>query len=57
MKLMLLAAIFIPLLVGDHYHLWGLGFGGNVIGLIMFTCLIVLLPGVFRARNYRDSKL
>jgi hypothetical protein len=57
MKLGLLAAMFIPLLVGYGYYLGGLGFGGNVIGLILFTYLIVSLPGAFRARNYRDGKL
>ncbi len=54
---MLLAAMFIPLLVGYSYHLGGLGFGGNVIGLILFTCLILFLPGAFRARNNRDREL
>lgn len=57
MKLALLAVIFIPLLVGDRYHLWGLGLGDYMIGLILFTCLVIFLPGAFRARAYRDRKL
>jgi hypothetical protein len=57
MKIMLLAAMFIPLLVGYGFYLGGLGFGGNMIGLVLFTYLIVFLPGAFRARNYRDRKL
>lgn len=49
--------MFIPLLVGYGFYLGGLGFGGNMIGLVLFTYLIVFLPGAFRARNYRDRKL
>jgi hypothetical protein len=56
MKPVLLAAVFIPLLVGYSYYLGGLGFGGDVVGLVLFTYLIVSLPGAFRARNYRERQ-
>lgn len=49
--------MFIPLIVGYGYYVGGLGFGGNVIGLILFTYLVISLPGAFRARNYRDREL
>jgi hypothetical protein len=57
MKLMLLAAMFMPLLVGYGYYVGDVGFEATVIGLILFTCLIVFLPGAFRAKNYRDREL
>jgi hypothetical protein len=49
--------MFVPLLVGYGYYNGGLGFGGIVLGLILFTYLIVFLPGAFRARDYRDREL
>jgi hypothetical protein len=57
MKLMLLAAMFMPLLVGYGYYVGDVGFEATVIGLILSTCLIVFLPGAFRAKNYRDREL
>jgi hypothetical protein len=54
---MLLAAMFVPLVVGYGHYIGGLGFGGNGIGLILITCLVVFLPDAFRARNCRDRKL
>jgi hypothetical protein len=57
MKLLLPAAMFVPLLVGYGYYNGGLGFGGSVLGLVLLTYLIVFLPSAFRATDFRDREL
>ncbi|HXN49816.1 MAG TPA: hypothetical protein VN893_24400 [Bryobacteraceae bacterium] len=57
MKLILLSAMFIFLAVGGLNGIGGFGMGASVIVLILGTCLVVYLPGAFRARDKPDGKL
>jgi len=49
--------MFIFLAVGGLNGIGGFGMGASVIVLILGTCLVVYLPGAFRARDKPDGKL
>jgi hypothetical protein len=43
--------MLILVFVGGVYYFGGVSAGGDVVGLILLTCLIVFLTGVFHAKT------
>jgi hypothetical protein len=56
MKLMLLSITLMLLFVGGVYHFGGFGIGDDVVGMILFTCLVVFLPAAFRAGDKPNGR-
>ncbi len=45
------AVVLLSLLIGGSYFLGDLGIGGIGLGLLLFTFLVVFLPGAFRGKT------
>ena len=50
-NLLLPAVVLLSLFIGGSYYLGGLGIGGIGLGLLLFTFLVVFLPGSFRGKT------
>jgi hypothetical protein len=50
-NLLLPAIVLLSLFIGGSYFLGDLGTGGIGLGLLLFTILVVCLPGAFRGKT------